>query len=489
MGKNTKRAKAGKVVKLADWAARRGGGTTLEALETRVRVEVEKVMKTPASFGDFETRLHETFMAAEREVLAKTMKELDENVAVVAVDGVRHVRASESPGRYMTAAGEVEVVRALFRDRSDPYARAVPALDAKLGIIEGFWTPGAARLAGWVVSQMTPQSAAELFARTGNMAPSKSSLTRLPKLLSEGWESDARLESALTKAVKVPDGAVTLAVSIDGVMAPMEGTKPVEKRAATAARGRIAKGPAGYRELGCATLSFCDAKGEMLSAIRMGKSPEPHKAGLKTLVKKYLAQIFATTTTPLTVVSVADAGGDNFSFVREMFPKAPEILDFFHAAEHLSSALADVFGDGTLEARERFAAYRWKLLEDPDGVEKVIGSLRQLVRQHPTKKKLAQELGYFRRNKARMTYFAWREQGLPIGSGVVEAACKTLVSQRLKLSGMRWSDEGAQAILRLRGWQQSDLFDQAWALLAATFRSEVTHVTTLRPLESRQLRG
>ena len=88
-----------------------------------------------------------------------------------------------------------------------------------------------------------------------------------------------------------------------------------------------------------------------------------------------------------------------------------------------------------------------------------------------------------------MTYFAWREQGLPIGSGVVEAACKTLVSQRLKLSGMRWSDEGAQAILRLRGWQQSDLFDQAWALLAATFRSEVTHVTTLRPLESRQLRG
>jgi len=147
--------------------------------------------------------------------------------------------------------------------------------------------------------------------------------------------------------------------------------------------------------------------------------------------------------------------------------------------------LADVFGDGTLETRERFATYRWKLLEDPDGVEKVIGSLRQLARQHPTKKKLKQELAYFRRNKARMTYFSWREQGLPIGSGVVEAACKTLVSQRLKLSGMRWSDEGAQAILRLRGWQQSDLFDHAWALLAATFRSDVTLVTALQPLRSR----
>jgi len=413
------------------------------------------------------------------------MTELDESAPAIEVDGVRHVRASTSPGRYMTAAGEVEVVRTLFRDRSDPYSRSVPALDAKLGIIEGFWTPGAARLAGWVVSQMTPQSAEQLFARTGNMAPSKSSLGRLPKLLSEAWEGDAGLERALAQAVKVPDGAVTLAVSIDGVLAPMEGTKPVEKRAATAARGRIAKGPAGYRELGCAALSFCDAKGDMISAIRIGKSPEPHKAGLKTLVKKYLAQIFATTTTPLKVVSVADAGGDNFSFMREMFPKAPEILDFFHAAEHLNSALADVFGDGTLETRERFATYRWKLLEDPDGVEKVIGSLRQLARQHPTRKKLKQELEYFRRNKARMTYFSWREQGLPIGSGVVEAACKTLVSQRLKLSGMRWSDEGAQAILRLRGWQQSDLFDHAWALLAATFRSEVTLVTALQPLRSR----
>lgn len=485
MGKNTKQGNVAKVVNLRAWTARKKGGGTLESLESRVRAEVEKVMKTPASFGDFETRLHASFMAAEREVLSKTMTELDEAASVVEVDGVRHVRASTSPGRYMTAAGEVEVVRTLFRDRSDPYSRAVPALDVKLGIIEGFWTPEAARLAGWVVSQMTPQSAEQLFARTGNMAPSKSSLDRLPKLLSEAWESDAGLERTLAEAVKVPDGAVTLAVSIDGVLAPMEGTKPVEKRAATAARGRIAKGPAGYRELGCAALSFCDAKGDMIAAIRIGKSPEPHKAGLKTLVKMYIAQIFATRTRPLTVVSVADAGGDNFSFVREMFPKAPEILDFFHAAEHLNSALADVFGDGTLETRERFAAYRWKLLEDPDGVEKVIGSLRQLARQHPTKKKLKQELAYFRRNKARMTYFAWKQQGLPIGSGVVEAACKTLVSQRLKLSGMRWSDQGAQAILRLRGWQQSDLFDDAWALLAATFRREVTLVTALQPLGSR----
>ena len=65
-------------------------------------------------------------------------------------------------------------------------------------------------------------------------------------------------------------------------------------------------------------------------------------------------------------------------------------------------------------------------------------------------------------------------QGIPIRSGVVEAACKTLVTQRLKCSGMRWGLEGGQAILTVRGWTQSDRFDAAWAMLAATCKLQVT---------------
>src|SRR5690606_32706321 len=82
-------------------------------------------------------------------------------------------------------------------------------------------------------------------------------------------------------------------------------------------------------------------------------------------------------------------------------------------------------------------------------------------------------LGYFRRNRRRMTYAIFASQGLPIGSGVVEAACKTLVTQRLKRSGMTWSEAGAQAILTPRAWTQSDRFDHAWALLAAAYKSDI----------------
>jgi hypothetical protein len=72
-----------------------------------------------------------------------------------------------------------------------------------------------------------------------------------------------------------------------------------------------------------------------------------------------------------------------------------------------------------------------------------------------------------------MRYAQWKREGFMIGSGVVEAACKTLVAQRLKLSGMRWSKHGAQAILTMRGWDQSDRFDQAWSLVAATYEREI----------------
>ena len=71
-------------------------------------------------------------------------------------------------------------------------------------------------------------------------------------------------------------------MSIDGVLAPIDGSNsPTEVRDEAAAEGRLSKGPAGYREVGCATLSFCDAKGDVLGAVRMARAPEPKKATLK----------------------------------------------------------------------------------------------------------------------------------------------------------------------------------------------------------------
>ena len=89
-----------------------------------------------------------------------------------------------------------------------------------------------------------------------------------------------------------------------------------------------------------------------------------------------------------------------------------------------------------------------------------------------------------------MDYAGLKSAGFAIGSGLVEAACKTLVAQRLKLSGMRWG-LGAQAILTARGWDQSDRFDEAWALLAAHYQTEVhvlARVIPFTPPKARKVR-
>jgi hypothetical protein len=355
-------------------------------------------------------------------------------------------------------------------------------MDLRLGLMEGRWTPLAAQQVTWVVSQMTPARAEELFERLGNMTPSKSSLDRLPKALSGRWEEDrVHFEAALRGGDVIPAETKVVAASLDGVHTPMKAGGAKEKREKTANEGRLTRGPAGYREVGCGTLSFCDAEGDMISAVRMARMPEPKKATLKrTLLADVTAALSARP--DLVLVKLADGAEDNWTFLSQQLPKGIEILDFFHAAEHLNDALGSVYGEGSVEARQRFEALRFGLKEVANGAEKVIRSLDYLLKKHPRNTKLKKELAYFRNNRQRMRYHAFIAQGLPIGSGVVEAACKTLVTQRLKQSGMRWEEKGGQAILTVRGWTQSaDRFDRAWALLAATYQAEVVVLHNVVP--------
>jgi hypothetical protein len=113
------------------------------------------------------------------------------------------------------------------------------------------------------------------------------------------------------------------------------------------------------------------------------------------------------------------------------------------------------------------------LRDAPQGVDHVMGALCRLRTRYPRRQAIHTALAYFRDHRHRMRYAALRTQHLPIGSGVVEAACKTLVSQRLKRSGMRWRHTGGQAILTFRALCQSERFERAWPLLVKTYQRDV----------------
>jgi hypothetical protein len=453
----------------------RGTPTLAERVATvRAFVDAQRVRKDykPGWFEEVETELHKQMVEIERDLTAELIAAHDVDAPMIEIAGKVHRRVLRTAQTYMTAAGPVTAERWLYRDRDDDSEPSVSPVERRLGIID-FWTPKAAKQALWVVAQMTPQKAAETFAQIGSMTPSKSSLDRLPKKLSEVWEaSREEHEVALREALIVPEGAVSVAVSIDGVLAPIEGgNRPTDVRDTAAREGRISKGPAGYREVGCATLTFCDAEGDMLGAIRMARAPEPNKRTLKASLAAELCAALRQAP-ELKVVKLADGVDDNWSFLTGELPDGAEALDFFHASEHLHAAIAAAYGDGTLKTRHRYEELRETLRDESGGVARVLRALDHLRKQHPRAEPIRRCAAYFRKHRHRMDYAGLKAAGLPIGSGLVEAACKTLVAQRLKLSGMRWG-LGAQAILTARGWDQSDRFNEAWALLAAHYHAEV----------------
>ena len=158
-----------------------------------------------------------------------------------------------------------------------------------------------------------------------------------------------------------------------------------------------------------------------------------------------------------------------------------------HGAEKLKDALDAAYGVDSPTATVQFEKLRHRLRHEVDGVERVIRALVHLRSRYPGNERIAQALGYFRTHRHRMDYAGAKAKGLPIGSGVVEAACKTLVTERLKRSGMRWGLRGGQAILTLRSLVQSRRFNHAWPLLANTYQTPVSCPDNVVPLRRENL--
>lgn len=449
--------------------------TTQENAIERLENYLARLRAREISLADleaFEKEVHEVVMAVEREIVAEGLSQLDIGLPFIEMEGKVYRPVMRSEVAYLGAAGPMRVKRTLYSTR-ELGARSVCPLEWRAGIVGGLWTPLAARQGVWATAHMTPQEAEGLFQQLGNMTPSKSSLDRLAKLLNEPWEENREdFETVLRAQTSIPKEAVVVGVSLDGVMAPMKEGQRQEKRDQAKVAGKLTSGPAGYQEVGCGTVSFYDGEGERLASLRMARMPESNKKTLKSTLRAEIAHILEQRT-DLRLVKLADGAKDNWTFLSNALPEGKELLDFYHAAGHLKIAFDVAYHEDSPKAQAQFKKYRHLLLEDENGPAKVIRALDYLHKKHPRRKKLKTELKYFRRNRHRMGYAQAKTEKLPIGSGVVEAACKTLVTQRLKRSGMRWRHRGAQAILTFRSLIQSGRFERGWQLLAKTFKREI----------------
>lgn len=461
------------------------GGAALEGLLKFIDAHRSSACSHEEGFEGFEREVRKRFSEAEREFIGEELARLDVSLPEVVINGVPHRRVVSGYGDYMTAAGPVSVLRHRYRAVGTNGESECP-LELRAGVIEGFFTPLAARMGLWAVTHLTPAESEKLFRELGGMNPSRSTLDRLPKGISETWE-ERRLEweDELRAQETAVAGAAVLAVSLDGVMAPMKDGQREARREQSRQEGKQTRGPSGYREVGCGSVSVYDVAGKRLRTMRNARMPESKKRTLKRQLVAEVENAFRQQPN-LRLVKVADGARDNWDFLSKDLPPGVEVVDFFHAAEHLGRAFDHIYGEASLKARAGFAEYRHVLLEADDGVAKVIRALSYHHKRKPRCDKLKQELEYFRRNRARMDYARLRAQNLPIGSGVVEATCKTLVTQRMKRSGQRWSQDGGQAILTFRALAQSDRFDAAWKLISAAYKQDVSLPKNVLPFPARR---
>ena len=138
------------------------------------------------------------------------------------------------------------------------------------------------------------------------------------------------------------------------------------------------------------------------------------------------------------------------------FPDAVQIVDLFHAKQHLWDVAKAIYGPGT-DTAERWAKRRRDELDDGR-----IGALLAALRRHQGRDEARRCIGYVRRNRHRMQYPKFRAMGLCVGSGVVEAGCKHVLGTRCERPGMHWSVNGVNAIAALRCCVLSNRFDSFW---------------------------
>lgn len=429
-----------------------------EQLSTNVKSIYDKTKSD--SFAELEVALHQQFAEAERQCMQKLLEQYDWDYPQFTSGDKIYRKASRNKKNYMTLAGEVTLERTLYRTSRNGPTHCPMELNA--GLIESFWTPQAAKQAIHLISLNTPAESEQIFKEFGLMSPSKSSLDRLPKKLNELWEEERiTLEQKLLDVFEIPPEATVCAVSLDGVM--------VSTRYA-----KILPGDSRWREACCGTVSFFDKKGELLITRFLARMPEHKKKTLKSQLAMQFQQI-KQLRPDLKILKIADGARDNWTFLDGELKQGECVLDFYHASGHLHDAMKAIYGKNSVEAIIEHKKYRHLLRHDKKGIDKVINHLKYQLRKAPSNKEIKTEITYFSRHKKHCQYSRLKDENKPIGSGIVESACKTVLQQRLKRSGQRWDDKGGQAILTFRSILLSQQLNDAWDLLKSYYT---------RPIES-----
>lgn len=358
--------------------------------------------------------------------------------------------------QVVTLVGPITLRRAYY---VSPQGGRYP-LDEQLDLNDQY-TPAVAQLMCWAGAMDSSfEQASQTLQRFAGLNIPGRQVQRVVKRLASQATAWKENRPATKRQTPVP---------ILNIQADMTGI-PMRPEELIDIKGKQPDGSAKTRQIkiGCVFTQSLDAQGQ--------PQRDPLSAGYVSTfgeVSDLSAMLYAEAlkagyATASKIVFLGDGAEWIWNMVEDRFRGAVQIVDFYHACEHLHS-LCQTLEPEPIHANALFHTWRRRLKNNglPNIIQNALQRAAHLSRTH--RKVVAEQLAYFRKNASRMTYRTFRRKGYFIGSGAVEGACRHLVCQRAKLSGMRWLRSGAAAVIAFRCLIKSNLFDdycKAWSYAA-----------------------
>ena len=415
--------------------------------------------------------------AVECAIHAEHLSKLDVDAPMVEIRGKRYALAGRSPGDYYTRTGAVKVPRSLYRECGPRNAKTVDAISLRAGVVGRGWLPGTAESMAFHMQKGTSRDARETARQDGVLPYSVASFDRVAHLVGERWmQEHADIEDELILELEIPSEAASISMSMDRVSLPMEepGKRPAGRPRKNAAKNPITRT---YRMAYCATLTLHDKNGQGIHTIRYGCMPKGDAAGLSAGLSDDVTRLIERRP-DLHVSILADGAPEMWNLLEPYLDPeiavAHKLVDFYHLIEKLSPAAKVIYGDE--DGRVELARWKRSLLRRSGAAVEILEDLRQSGCEHHKvgiHQPVHDAITYLENHSERLNYAHARRNGLPIGSGNVEATCKTLVGIRMKRAGSRWKERTGEHIIRLRALGLSDRWDSAMDKLHATNRTSV----------------
>jgi hypothetical protein len=430
---------------------------------------------TPALAEEMSGTIREALCAAGLASFKSFIESYETDDPIIERDGKKY-RYKYSSGRpFLTVFGEVVIDRRIYQRDAGGYS-LVP-LDEHWGMANEFATMEVRESVLFSVVHNTPEETETLLRKCALFHPSATTIKRITDKTGVFFEEHQEtIRKFVIEAETIPEKSHTMVCSLDGtnVLLKEKGAKqgrPLERPMAEAG----SQDSTAYRNAMVGSISFYaqrqpdEKHPERLVSRYVARMPEAKALSFKLEFEFELEHVLRDTSSDRLVKILLMDGQRSLWKYAEGSPLYEDfewLIDFYHTTEHLSKAAEALFGKSSSGANAWYAKYRKLLLEEEGAPLAILRSMyyyRDTLKLPKSRKAdLKAELTFFGRNKSKMLYADFIKRGLPIGSGPIEAACKSIVKTRLGRSGMRWSRKGGQNILVLRAYAKSDRWDNSW---------------------------